>query len=114
MQIVTHEILGTIRIEFPVAYDLKGLTIDFGEMYPVNFVVESDHQTMNITGNVESRWTTDEVFEGVTYLLIKPSKMLQGQNKLRIHQIIMGAGIYFSSREIKTATKKEYVIPRMD
>ena len=37
--------------------------------------------------------------------------MLQGQNKLRIHQIIMGAGIYFSSREIKTATKKEYVSP---
>jgi hypothetical protein len=109
--IVTHEILGTIRIDFPVAYDLKGLTVDFGEMYPVDFVVESDHQAMHITGNAESRWTTDEVFEGVTYLLIKPSKMLQGQNKLRIHQIIMGAGIYFSSREIKTATKKEYVSP---
>ena len=109
--IVTHEALGAVRIEFPVAYDLKGLTIDFGEVYPVDFFVESDNRTLEISGNTASRWETEEVFDGVTYLQIKPTKMLRGNNKLRIHQITMGIGVYFSSREIKTATKKEYVSP---
>lgn len=109
--IVTRQIRGSVRIVFPVPQDIKGLTIEFGRAYPVDFVIRSGHREVEVNGNADGHFTTDEVFEGTTCLEIVPSRMRYGRNRLRIHQIIMGMGIYFSGHEILSSTKQEYISP---
>ena len=109
--IVTRQLLGAVRIVFQVPQDIKGLTVEFGRAWPVDFVIRSDHREVEINGNGGGHFTTDEVFEGTTCLEIVPFRMRYGQNRLRIHQIVMGMGIYFSGHEIRSATKQEYISP---
>ena len=49
--IVTENILGTVEIHFPLEYDIKGLTVEFGKAYPVDFTIVSDNHTVTVTGN---------------------------------------------------------------
>lgn len=109
--IVTHALNAAIQFSFPAPHDIKGLTIDFGEVYPVDFTIESDNNSVEITGNADGSFVTEEVFTQTTYLKVTPKKMRYEGNRLRIHQITFGVGIYFSGHEIKTATKKEYISP---
>ena len=37
--------------------------------------------------------------------------MVNGQSRFRINQITMGIGIYFDSKKILSATKKEHISP---
>lgn len=112
--IVTEQLLGPIEIRFPVQYDIKGLTVEFGRAYPVNFRIESDHNTVEITGNADGHFVTEEIFDGATFLRFTPSVMVNGQSRFRIHMITMGIGIYFDNRKIKSATKKEHISPIME
>lgn len=109
--IVSKSLLGPIEIRFPIPYDIKGLTIEFGKAYPVNFTIESDRNTLEITENTDEHFITEEIFEEVTYLRFVPQKMVNGQSRFRIMQITMGIGIYFDSRKILSATKKEHISP---
>lgn len=109
--LVTGELLGEIEICFPVALSIKGLTIDFGKAYPVDFKIESDKNTVKIEGNGDGHFVTEEIFDDATYLRIIPSTMVNGQSRFRIHQITMGIGIYFDNQQIKSATKKERISP---
>lgn len=112
--VVSEGLLGPIEIRFPVQYDIKGLTIEFGKAYPVDFVIESDNNTVEITGNAGGRFVTEEIFAGATFLRFTPSAMVNGQSRFRIHMITMGIGIYFDSRKILSATKKEHISPIME
>ena len=108
--IVTEELLGSITTKFEKGpYDIKGLTVEFGEAYPVDFKIVSDNKTVQITGNADGHFTTDEVFADASYIRIVPSKMVNGQARLRIIKISMGIGIFFSNRQIKNSNKKEYL-----
>lgn len=112
--IVSEALLGPIEIRFPVEYDIKGLTIEFGKAYPVDFTIESDNNTVEITGNAGGHFITEEIFAGATFLRFIPSVMVNGQSRFRIHQLTMGIGIYFDNQKILSATKKEYVSPVME
>ena len=112
--IVTDQLLGPIEFRFPVQHDIKGLTIEFGKAYPVDFQIESDNNTVEITGNADGHFITEEIFDGATFLRFVPSSMVNGQSRLRIHMITMGIGIYFDNRKIKSATKKEHISPIME
>ncbi|MFT4005900.1 MAG: hypothetical protein QM683_09790 [Lacrimispora sp.] len=112
--VVSEDLLGPIEIRFPVAYDIKGLTIEFGKAYPVDFSIESDNNTVEITGNAGGHFVTEEIFNGATFLRFTPSAMINGQSRFRIHMITMGIGIYFDSRKILSATKKEHISPIME
>lgn len=112
--IVTEALLGSIEVHFPVPFDIKGLTIEFGKAYPVDFAIESDNNTVEITGNASGHFVTEAIFAGATYLRFIPSKMVNGQSRFRIHQLTMGIGIYFDNRRIISATKKERVSPVME
>nr|DAZ61031.1 MAG TPA: hypothetical protein [Caudoviricetes sp.] len=109
--LVTEKLLGDIEIRFPVQYDIKGLTVEFGKAYPVDFSIVSDHHTVEITDNTDGHYVTEEIFEGATFLRFSPSRMVNGQSRFRINQITMGIGIYFDSRKILSATKKEHISP---
>ncbi len=112
--LVTEALYGSIEITFPVPYDIRGLTVEFGKAYPVDFAIESDSGRVEIQGNADGHFVTDEIFPGTTYLRITPTRLSNGQGRFRIHQITMGAGIYFDGSSIISATKKEHVNPVME
>lgn len=112
--IISKNILGEILIKFDKPYELKGLTVDFGKSYPVDFEISSDSHKIGIRDNHNKIFTTEEIFRGATYIKIAPLKMLNGSCRLRVHKITMGIGVYFDSKQIISATKKEYVSPIME
>lgn len=109
--IVTDGLQGAIEIRFPVQYDIKGLTVEFGKAYPVEFTIISDNRTMDVAGNMSGHYVTEEIFEGAAFLRFVPVAMVNGQSRFRINQITMGIGIYFDSKKILSATKKEHISP---
>ncbi len=109
--IVTEELLGSIEINFDIAYDIKGLTIEFGKSYPVSFTIESDHNIVTISDNTSGSFITDEVFLQATYIRIIPTVMINSQGRLRIHQITMGVGIFFDNRKVLSSTLKDTKSP---
>lgn len=112
--LVSKDLLGPIEIRFPIEYDIKGLTIEFGKAYPVNFVIESDNNMVAIKGNTDGHFVTEEIFSGATFLRFTPSTMINGQSRFRIHMVTMGIGVYFDSRKILSATKREHISPIME
>lgn len=112
--IVSKELMGPVEIRFPVQHDIKGLTVEFGKAFPVDFIIESDNNTVEITGNAAGHFVTEEIFAGATFLRITPSRMVNGQSRFRIHKITMGIGIYFDNQRILSATKKEHISPIME
>ena len=109
--IVTDGLQGEIEIRFPVQYDIKGLTVEFGKAYPVDFTIISDNRTLNVTNNADGHYVTEEIFEGATYLRFVPAAMVNGRSRFHINQITMGIGVYFDSKKILSATKKEHISP---
>ena len=109
--LVTEKILGSIEIHFPVSLSIKGLTVEFGKAYPVEFSIVSDQNTVEIKDNGNGHFVTEEIFEETTFLRFIPARMVNGQSRFRIHQITMGIGIYFDNQKILSASKKEHISP---
>lgn len=109
--LVTETLLGAIEIVFPFALSIKGLTVEFGKAYPVQFSIESDNNKLDITDNQNERFITEAIFEDATFLKFIPKVMVNGQSRFRIHQITMGIGIYFDNRKILSTSKKEHISP---
>lgn len=112
--IVSKDIMGDIQFMFPISYDLRGITIDFGKAYPVDFTIITDNARKEVRGNKAGKYVCEDVFQGVSSLTIHPERMINGQAFLHIHEIIMGIGIYFNERNILTASKKEHISPIME
>lgn len=110
--IVTQDLSGTLYVVFEhEGLDIKGLTIDFGECYPVDFTVTNDHGTHAYTGNEKSRWVTEDVFYGTTYLIITPTKMVNGAGRLRVKEFICGIANVYTDKEVQAFTYKDVVSP---
>ena len=110
--IVTQDILGTVYIVFNFSgLDIKGLTIDFGECYPVEFTIENDLGVHSYSGNDQAKWVTEDVFEDTSWLKITPIKMVNGEGRLRIQQFICGISNTFTDKEIQSFSYKDYVSP---
>ena len=112
--IVSKDIMGDAQFTFPIPYDLRGITIDFGKAYPVDFTIITDNARKEVRGNKAGKYVCEDVFQGVSSLTIHPERMINGQAFLHIHEIIMGIGIYFNERNILTASKKEHISPIME
>ena len=112
--IVSKDIMGDAQFTFPIPYDLRGITIDFGKAYPVDFTIITDNARKEVRGNKAGKYVCEDVFQGVSSLTIHPERMINGQVFLHIHEIIMGIGIYFNERNILTASKKEHISPIME
>lgn len=110
--IVTHDILGAVYVSFGglIGLDIKGLTIDFGSCYPTKFSVETDNGTKNYENN-KQLFTTEDAFDGTSYVIITPTEMLGGQDRMRIHQMTFGIANTFSNDKVINCSLKDYVSP---
>lgn len=109
--IISEDLRGPICFRFDQSYDIRGLTVDFGRCYPVDFTISNGQKSITILGNDKDYWTTEEIFDGTEYLLITPITMVNGEARLRIHKIMMGIGISFENRKIVSSSKDEYLSP---
>lgn len=104
--VVSEDILGAITITFNQEYDLKGLTVRFGEFYPTEFTVTVDGGTFTYT-NDSSEFDTSDTYGVTSSMTITPISMVGGQQRLRIEEITMGIGFSFTDEVIKNVTTRE-------
>lgn len=111
--LVTNGFMGAVYINFSVDYrlDIKGLQINWGEGYPIDFTIENDEGIHVYTDNDKALWTTQDVFNGTTFLTIRVTRMRNNNLRLRIYEFICGIVNIFTNKEVKSYTAKEYVSP---
>ena len=115
--IVSDKLVSEARCEViislnTIATDFKGLTINFGENYPVDFdIVESTGQTIEFRGNTKSKWSTEEVLENTTYIKLVFYKMKNLQSRLRIYSIMFGYGLVYYNDSVMSSALDSYVSP---
>ena len=94
------------------ATDFKGLTINFGENYPIDFdVVGSTGQVIEFRNNTESKWSTEEVIENTTYIKMVFYQMKNPQSRLRIYSIRFGYGLVYYNDSVMGSTLESYSSP---
>lgn len=110
--IVTNALAGTIYVVFntEIPFDIKGFTINFGEEYPTELTIANDNVEYHYE-NDKPEFVTEDVFNGTTYLVIKPIKMLNEKTRLRIYNLICGIANSFTNENTISYTQKEYVSP---
>lgn len=95
-----------------IVIDFKGLTINFGENYPVNFdIVSSTGQVIEFRGNDKSTWSTEEVLENTTYIKMVFYTMKNPQSRLRIYSILFGYGLVYYNDSVMGSSLDSYVSP---
>lgn len=95
-----------------VATDFKGITINFGENYPVNFdMVSSSGQVIEYRNNTESLFTTEEVLENTTQVKLVVYSMKNPQSRLRIYSIRFGYGLVYYNNDVMSSSLESYVSP---
>lgn len=95
-----------------VATDFKGITINFGENYPVDFDIVGDTGfRVEFRDNYQSEFTTEEVFEGVTKLTLVFYRMKNPQSRLRIYSIRFGYGLVYYNNSVMASRLDNYVSP---
>lgn len=115
--IVSDKLVSEARCEVvislnTIAMDFKGLTINFGENYPVDFdIVGSTGQTIEFRGNTKSKWSTEEVLENTTYIKLVFYKMKNPQSRLRIYSIMFGYGLVYYNDSVMSSALDSYVSP---
>lgn len=115
--IVSDKLVSEARCEVvislnTIATDFKGLTINFGENYPVDFdIVGSTGQTIEFRGNTKSKWGTEEVLENTTYIKLVFYKMKNPQSRLRIYSIMFGYGLVYYNDSVMSSALDSYVSP---
>lgn len=115
--IVSDKLISEARCEViislnTIATDFKGLTINFGENYPVDFdIVGSTGQTIEFRGNTKSKWSNEEVLENTTYIKLVFYKMKNPQSRLRIYSIMFGYGLVYYNDSVMSSALDSYVSP---
>lgn len=115
--IVSDKLVSEARCEViislnTIATDFKGLTINFGENYPVDFdIVGSTGQTIEFRGNTKSKWSTEEVLENTTYIKLVFYKMKNPQSRLRVYSIMFGYGLVYYNDSVMSSALDSYVSP---
>ena len=115
--IVSDKLISEARCEViislnTIATDFKGLTINFGDNYPVDFdIVGSTGQTIEFKGNTKSKWSTEEVLENTTYIKLVFYKMKNPQSRLRIYSIMFGYGLVYYNDSVMSSALDSYVSP---
>lgn len=120
--IATHDLMGIIFLKFKEnkKYDIKGLTIDFGDNFPKEFTITYDHGMKSYSQLNDGIFRTEDSFLNVSYFIITPVSMNNVNTRLRIYSFSCGFTNVFTNKEIISFSAKENVsliadtIPSMD
>lgn len=94
------------------ATDFKGITINFGENYPVDFdMVSSSGQTIEFRDNTLAEFSTEEVLENTTYVKLIFYRMKNPQSRLRIYSIRFGYGLVYYNDSVMSSSLDSYISP---
>lgn len=106
---VARDLGESIVIELGKEYNVRGLTIDFGNAFPTHFIVESDSERYEYRDNYNTRWETEDFFGTTTQFTITPLEMVGGEQRLRIVEFLFGVGISFTNETSAEITVDEHV-----
>lgn len=94
------------------ATDFMGITINFGENYPVDFdMVSSSGQVIEFRGNTEEVFSTEEVLENTTYVKLIFYTMKNPDSRLRVYSIRFGFGLVYYNDSVLASSLESYVSP---
>lgn len=111
-QLLTEALFELIINLNMVATDFKGITINFGENYPVDFdMVSSSGQVIEFRNNTESLFSTEEVLENTTQVKLVFYTMKNPQSRLRIYSIRFGYGLVYYNKDVMSSSLESYVSP---
>lgn len=95
-----------------VATDFKGITINFGENYPVDFdMVSSSGQVIEFRGNTQAEFSTEEVLTNTTQVKLVFYTMKNPQSRVRIYSIRFGYGLVYYNQDVMSSSLESYVSP---
>lgn len=94
------------------ATDFMGITINFGENYPIDFdMVSSSGQVIEFRGNTEEVFSTEEVLENTTYVKLIFYSMKNPDSRLRVYSIRFGFGLVYYNDSVLASSLESYVSP---
>ena len=92
--------------------DFKGVTINFGENYPVDFDFVSDKgQKIEYRNNDKAVFSSEDVLNDVSSISIIVYKMKNPHSRLRIYSFRFGYGLVYSNDDVKNSSLESYVSP---
>lgn len=92
--------------------DFRGLTINFGENYPLDFDIMTDKgQKFEIRNNALAEFKTEEVFNKASKITLIFHRMLNPKSRLRIYSITFGYGLIYRNDSVINSTLESYVSP---
>lgn len=94
-----------------IAVDFEGITINFGENYPLDFDLVGDTTTIEFRNNEQAVFTTEEVFKNTTFLKLIVYKMKNPHSRLRIYSIRFGYGLVYYNDSVLSSTLESYISP---
>ena len=114
--IVSRRLLSDAQYEMvinlnTIVTDFKGLTINFGENYPVDFDIIGDTNTVEFRDNNQAEFTTEEVFYQTTKIRIVFYTMKNPQSRLRVYSIRFGYGLVYYNDSVLDSKLETYVSP---
>ena len=114
--IVSRRLLSDAQYEMvinlnTIVTDFKGLTINFGENYPVDFDIIGDTNTVEFRDNDQAEFTTEEVFYQTTKIRIVFYTMKNPQSRLRVYSIRFGYGLVYYNDSVLDSKLETYVSP---
>lgn len=99
-----------IRFHTEDPLDIKGLTLEFGDAYPVRLSVETDEGRTEYD-NAGSKFMTEDTFNNTTFMRITAIEMVNGAGRFRIYNILFGIGLIFDDNKIISSEMKSCISP---
>lgn len=95
-----------------VPIEVKGLTLNFGEIYATDFDIEGENgQVIHVVGNDKSEYVTQDVIEATRTLKLTFYKMKNKANRVRLNSILFGFGLVYTNDDIVDSELESYVSP---
>ena len=105
----TYELTITFNVTIS---EFKGLTIDFGENYPVDFDITCETGTvLEVRDNTQSVYVTENVIDKTSYIKLTFYKMKNVNSRLRIYSIRFGYGLIYYNDSVMDSSLESYVSP---
>lgn len=108
--IISDGIKGSVKIYFDIEYDLRGMTVLFGECYPTRFTIQTAAGSKEYTNN-SPEWRTTDIFKGVSWVKIIPDEMVNGNGRMRILQFTCGTSVTVPTKKINNYSVTDVVSP---